>query len=314
MNLVITGGLGHIGSFLLRNLHSSLKIEKILIIDSLRTQRFASLFNLPTTPKFIFLEKDVLDLKPEDISEYGEFDCVIHLAAITDAAGSVGIKSELFSNNLGATTNIVRICSKLDIPLIFPSSTSVYGSQDKLVDENSENLLPQSPYAECKLDEEALVIKASQSDLRGVVLRFGTIHGTSIGMRFHTAVNKFCYQAATGIPLTIWKTAQFQFRPYLSLIDASNAIAHVITNNLFGGNIYNVLTENATVDQIIEAINKVTPYKCEIEFVESKIMNQLSYEVSNLKFRETGFSFTGNLQDDVSNTMNLLMGINHGNV
>ena len=314
MNLVITGGLGHIGSFLLRNLHSSLQIEVILVVDSLRTQRFASLFNLPTTPKFIFLEKDVLDLKPEDISKYGKFDCVIHLAAITDAAGSVGMKNELFRNNLGATTNIVDICLKLDIPLIFPSSTSVYGSQDKLVDENCVNLLPQSPYAECKLEEEALVIKVSQVDLRGVVLRFGTIHGTSIGMRFHTAVNKFCYQATIGIPLTIWKTAQFQFRPYLSLIDASNAIAHVINNNIYGGNIYNVLTANATVDQIIETINKVSPKKCEIEFIESKIMNQLSYEVSNLKFGETGFSFTGSLEDDISHTMNLLAGINYEKV
>ena len=314
MNLVITGGLGHIGSFLLRNLHSNLKIELILVVDSLRTQRFASLFNLPTTHKFIFLEKDVLDLEPEDISKYGKFDCVIHLAAVTDADGSIAIKNELFRNNLGATTNIVAICLKLDIPLIFPSSTSVYGSQDKLVDENCENLLPQSPYAECKLEEEALVIKASQVNLRGVVLRFGTIHGTSIGMRFHTAVNKFCYQATIGIPLTIWKTAQFQFRPYLSLIDASNAIAHVINNNIYGGNIYNVLTANATVDQIIETINKVSPKKCEIEFVESKIMNQLSFEVSNLKFGETGFSFTGSLQDDISDTMNLLAGINYEKV
>jgi UDP-glucose 4-epimerase len=311
VNLIITGGLGHIGSFLLRNLHTRINVETILVVDSLRTQRFASLFDLPKSPRFIFLEKDVTELSPEDISKYGKFDCVVHLAAITDAAGSVGMKEELFRNNLGGTTNIINICSMLNIPLIFPSSTSVYGSQEDLVDETCINLLPQSPYAECKLVEEDLVIKASQTGINGVVLRFGTIHGTSIGMRFHTAVNKFCYQAANGIPLTVWRTAQHQFRPYLSLTDASNSIVHVISNKLYGGAIYNVLTANATVDQIIETINIEFGKICEVEFVESKIMNQLSYEVSSEKFQKTGFKFVGSLANDVGDTMKLLVGINN---
>ena len=67
MNLIITGGLGHIGSFLLRNLHTRLNVETILVVDSLRTQRFASLFDLPKSARFILLEKDVTELSAEDI-------------------------------------------------------------------------------------------------------------------------------------------------------------------------------------------------------------------------------------------------------
>ena len=43
--------------------------------------------------------------------------------------------------------------------------------------------------------------------MKFIILRFGTIYGVSSGMRFHTAVNKFCYQAAFNKPLTVWKTA-----------------------------------------------------------------------------------------------------------
>ena len=311
MKIIITGGLGHIGYFLLRNLHTILELETVLVVDSLRTQRFSSLFHLPNSPKVIFLERNVTELKPHDLSQYGDFDCVVHLSAITDAAGSIAMKDELYSNNLGTTANLIRICSALNIPLIFPSRTSVYGSQEELVDETCVKLLPQSPYAECKLQEEALIREAVRKGLHGTILRFGTIHGVSEGMRFHTAVNRFCFQTANNIPLTVWKTALNQKRPYLSLVDANRAIGHVIRNSIYSGAIYNVLTKNHTVREIIDAIELATGKNCKIDFVENAIMNQLSYEVSSKKFEATGFEFQGNLKIDVSDTMRLLSGISN---
>ena len=51
MNIVITGALGHIGSFLLRGLPSEFENINIIAIDSLVTQRYFSLFNLPKNGK-----------------------------------------------------------------------------------------------------------------------------------------------------------------------------------------------------------------------------------------------------------------------
>src|ERR1700704_5984440 len=68
----------------------------------------------------------------------------------------------------------------------------------------------------------------SAQGLRCVIFRFGTIAGASIGMRFHTAVNKFAWQACLGIPITVWRTALHQKRPYLSLRDAVRALAFVL--------------------------------------------------------------------------------------
>jgi UDP-glucose 4-epimerase len=312
MNIVLTGGLGHLGSYLNRHFCESISIDRIIVIDSLRTQRFVSLFNLEKVPHISFIEKTVKEIKPSEILKYGKIDCLIHLAATTDASGTVGQKDELFENNLGSTKHIIDICGDLGIPLIFPSSTSVYGSQGTLVDETCTDLVPQSPYAESKhLEEQALQLAATKG-LKGVVLRLGTIHGTSSGMRFHTAVNRFCYQAANGLPLTVWKTALHQLRPYLALEDASRAMAHVINNQMYEGEIYNVVTANHTVSQIIDAIEVETKKKCKVEFVENQIMNQLSYEVSSQKFQKTGFRFKGSLQRDIADTMNLLSGISNG--
>ena len=61
--------------------------------------------------------------------------------------------------------------------------------------------------------------------------------------------------------------------------DAVRAAAFIIENDLFDGRIYNVLTLNATVRDIVEAIREFVP-DLEVSFVDSPIMNQLSYEVS----------------------------------
>lgn len=309
MRLIITGGLGHIGAYFLRNLANVIQVDEIIIIDSIQTQRIYSLFNLPRNLKYRFFEKDIRTLDNDFVSQFGKVDGIIHLAAITDAAGTLDKRDFLFENNLESTKKVIQICIANEIPLIFPSTTSVYGSQSNFVDENCLELFPQSPYAECKLEEEYEVISATKRGLKATILRFGTIHGVSPGIRFHTAVNKFCFQVSIGSPISVWRTALNQERPYLSLSDANQAVAHVLGNSLFNGEIYNVLTNNHTVAEIIATIEASTSKKCLIEIVESKIMNQLSYKVSNEKFISTGFDFKGSLRADIRETMMLLDGI-----
>ena len=188
------------------------------------------------------------------------------------------------------------------------SSTSVYGTQEKQVDEDCrcEELKPQSPYAETKLKEEALIKdKIKNEGLRAVILRLGTIFGTSPGMRFHTAVNKFCWQAVMGQPLTIWKTAFDQKRPYLDLVDAISVIAFFLKKNNFDGRIYNVVTLNSTVREMVGIIRDFIP-ELKTEFVNSQIMNQLSYEVINKHLVQESFAFQGNIEKGIKDTILLI--------
>ena len=306
MKIVITGAVGHIGSFLIRDLAIHFPGVNIVMIDNMMTQRFSSLFNLPKTGNFQFIEGDVRALNLNSIFEGA--DSIIHLAAITDAAGSFDKKVEVEENNYISTLKVVNACLETNSKLITLSSSSVYGTQNEVVDEEcgEDELQPQSPYAETKLKEERLISSLCKSDgLKAVTCRFGTIFGASPGMRFHTAVNKFCWQASMGLPISVWETAYDQKRPYLDLVDASKALTFIIQNDIFDGKIYNVLTANATVREVTEVIKEFVP-DLSIDFVKSKIMNQLSYEVSCDRFKALGFDFSGNLRKGIGETISQL--------
>ena len=276
------------------------------MIDNMMTQRFPSLFNLPSHANYRFIEGDVNQMNLRSV--FVDADVVIHLAAITDAAGSIDKAEELEANNFQSTLKVAEACIETDASLIAISSTSVYGTQNDKVDENclESELQPQSPYATTKLKEEELISKLSKErGLKSIHCRFGTIFGASPGMRFHTAVNKFCWQAVMSQPITVWSTAYDQKRPYLDLLDASRAIAFIIKNNIFDGRIYNVLTSNCTVREVVDIIKEFVP-NLEIEFVDSRIMNQLSYEVICDRFKSKGFVFSGSMIRGVLETIDLL--------
>ncbi len=307
MKILITGALGHIGSYIIRKLSIDFPNSKLILVDNLMTQRYSSLFDLPKNLNYKFIEADVLDINLSNILK--DVNYLIHLSAITDATSSFEKSDKVENNNLNGTKRIALSCLENKVKLIHISSTSVYGTKKKLVDENCslEDLNPQSPYASTKLLEEDFITNLSKNEgLNSISCRFGTIFGTSIGMRFHTAVNKFCWQAAMGLPITVWSTAYNQKRPYLDLNDSYNSIIHIIKNDIFDGEIYNVLTLNTTVKKIVDHIKEFVP-ELEIKFVNKEIMNQLSYEVSSKKFVSTGFKFKGKIREAISKTLNLLI-------
>jgi len=310
VKIIITGAIGHIGSYIIRNLGIQFPMAEIIMIDNMMTQRFPSLFNLPPMGKYRFIEGDVTKMDLDIV--FSGASVVIHLAAITDAAGSFDRAEELEENNYQSTVKVANACAKNGASLIALSSTSVYGTQNEVVDEDcsKEELQPQSPYAVTKLKEEKLISKLSKENgLRAIHCRFGTIFGVSPGMRFHTAVNKFCWQAVMGQPITVWNTAYDQKRPYLDLFDASRAIAFIIEKDIFDGRIYNVLTNNSTVRQVVETIREFVP-DLDVEFVNNKIMNQLSYEVLDERFKSKGFVPAGSLKRAIGETISLLKGAN----
>ena len=310
MKIIVTGAIGHIGSYIVRDLGVQFPKAEIVMIDNMMTQRYASLFNLPPLGNYHFIEDDVnsIDLK----TVFSGANVVIHLAAITDAAGSFDRAEELENNNYQSTVKVANACIETGASLIALSSTSVYGTQNDVVDEDcsEEELLPQSPYATTKLKEEKLIAKlCKEKGLKAIHCRFGTIFGASAGMRFHTAVNKFCWQAVMGRPISVWRTAYDQKRPYLDLLDASRAIELIIKNNIFDGRVYNVLTNNSTVREVVDVIREFVP-DIEVGFVDSKIMNQLSYEVLDNRFKSQGFISEGSLRRGIGETVSLLSNSN----
>ncbi len=305
MKILITGALGHIGSRFIHQLQPG-EFSEVVLLDNLTTQRYCSLFNLPAGVPFRFVEADVCTADLEKL--FSGMDAVVHLAAITNAAGSFEIQEQIELVNFGGAERVARACVAAQCRLIFLSSTSVYGVQEEVVDEfcSLEQLKPQSPYADSKIRAERLLTQLGETEaLRFISCRFGTIYGLSPGMRFHTAVNKFVWQACLGQPLTVWRTALHQRRPYLDLHDAVRALRYILQRDLFDKQIYNVLTDNLTVNDVVEELKQLIP-DVQLNFVDAQIMNQLSYTVKSDRFRGLGFNFTGNYRRAIQETVKML--------
>lgn len=303
--LVVTGALGHIGSRFIHDLQPG-DFESVVLVDNLATQRYATLFNLPAGVPFHFIEADIFDIDLDSL--FSDADVVLHLAAVTDATRSFEMQSQVERVNHEGTVKVAEACVRQKSALIFISTTSVYGSKEEIVDESCAevDLCPQSPYAEAKLRSERMLQSLGRSDgLRFITCRFGTIYGVSQGMRFHTAVNKFIWQACLGIPVTVWRTAMEQKRPYLDVGDAVRALRFILNKDAFDNQVYNVLTENASVRDIVSIISSHVS-DLGVGYVDSRIMNQLSYHVLNEKFRTLGFEFTGSLEEGIRETVLLL--------
>ena len=307
MNLLITGCCGHIGSYLVDNIHKIKKIKKCFIVDNFNSTQINSLFNSKKINNLKFYNLDLT--KKSSLSKFNKIDYVVHLASMTNAAGSFNKKNEMYKNNIECMKNIINFCKVKKSKLIHISSTSVYGKQAALVDETCEEkfLKPQSPYADIKLIEERMLQKASKK-INYITYRFGTISGVSSGMRFHTAVNKFCLNASLNTDITVYKTALNQYRPYLSLVDAFKVFKFTIEKDLFKNDIYNALSENCTVNQILQKIRK-SKKNIKVKFVSSKIMNQLSYHVAKDKLNNEGLYLKNKIIYDIEDTMKLLKNI-----
>ena len=305
MNILITGSLGHIGSSLLVNLIRIKKLKSVYLIDSLRSNNVNVLFNLNFKKKIDvkFIKGDLL--KMNELNKIKKkIDVVIHLASITNAAESFSIKKLLFKNNFGIFKNIVSFCIKKKSKLVHLSSTSVYGLQSELVDEFTKDLAPQSPYAEEKITEENYLKKNSKK-LKYTTLRLGTITGISKGMRFHTAVNKFCFNTVLREDIPVWGKALNLHRPYLSLQDAIKTIIFLINKKKFNNQIYNVVTANYTVKDILNLIKK-NKFKLKIKIIKSPILNQHSFKVSRKKIELLGLKLSNSIAKDIKSTLNLL--------
>ena len=99
-------------------------------------------------------------------------------------------------------------------------------------------------------------------------------------------------------------------RPYLSLKDAFKVIKFTIENNFFTNEIFNILSQNLTLKEII-SIFKLYKKNVQIKLETSKLINQYPYKVSNLKFSRKAFILKSKIKNDIKSTLKMLDGINY---
>jgi len=171
MNILVTGGSGFIGSHVCELLIK--KKHKAIIIDDLSSGSLDNLLNLNNSD-YKFYNSRLEDFNLEDLNE---IDGVIHLAAQASVPYSISNFYKSSETNLLSSLKIIDYCSNKDIPLIYASSSAIYGSLDYGNDKTSDIDLI-SPYAADKYSLEVYTKMAhTVYGLSSIGLRFFNVYG-----------------------------------------------------------------------------------------------------------------------------------------
>jgi len=170
MRILVTGGAGFIGSHLCDFLFK--KSHSLVVIDDLSS---GVLGNLNSVIKAIDFHQ--AKLEKFDLAQIGRVDAVMHLAAQASVPVSIESFRDSSSTNLLGTISILDYCRKHDIPLVYASSSAIYGDL-ALGDDESNEIDLLSPYA---VDKYAMEIYAKAAHklygLSSIGLRFFNVYG-----------------------------------------------------------------------------------------------------------------------------------------
>jgi nucleoside-diphosphate-sugar epimerase len=283
MRVLITGGLGYLGSVLAEELVN--KGFNVTIVDIELYRNF-----LPDylNDKISFVKKDVRS----NISEYiQQSDVIIHLAAIVGDAACDLIKEDAVDININGTKNIGKLCKEFNKKLIYTSTCSVYGSNSKMLKEDSE-VKPLSIYALSKLAAENILEKIGG---KFTIFRLATLFGYSYRMRFDLVVNTFIEKSIKDGEITVF--GGDQWRPFLHVRDAAEALIKCIEKNYFEGEIFNLNSINIKIIDLAKEIQKIL--KCEIKIIND-IKDPRNYRVNTDKAKNVlGFNPKRRIEDAI---------------
>jgi nucleoside-diphosphate-sugar epimerase len=91
----------------------------------------------------------------------------------------------------------------------------------------------------------------------------------------------------------------------LGLNDAVRSIMHFLDNLQYFNQTYNVISGNFKLSDVVKSIEKVSD-KVELNMVDTPLLNQFTYDVSDDKVRKTGFEPKDKLEVSVKETLKLL--------
>jgi UDP-glucose 4-epimerase len=305
--ILITGGCGYLGSQLIRDLvDNNAGDYKIRILDNMQAKNYHALMNLKREQVYQFIEGDILDPSIVAVA-LEDVDIVIHLAAIVQTPMSFENQTWVNQVNHWGTAGLIEACIDAGVKkFIYASSSAVYGPGGPF--RENDICRPFGAYAQSKYKAERSVLSAIDRGLESVILRFGTIYGFSPSVRFDAVANRFAYLAGSNRSLVVFGQGD-QVRPFVHVCDASSAVQFCIHDiSKFVGKIFNILSVNASVLDLVNAIKSFLP-DVGIRFTEQDVLTHLSIKVSNEKILEGGWKPKFSLEEGLRELVEKFSGL-----
>ena len=220
---VVTGAAGFIGSHLCERLVAD--GWKVVGIDAFTdyyspARKRRHIESLLGSPRFSLAEEDLCHCDLEPLLEGA--GCVFHLAAQAGVRRSWGSEfAHYIEANILATQRLLEALKKRDIPLIYSSSSSVYGETRALPMREDHPTAPVSPYGATKLSGEHLCeLYRVNFGVRYVALRYFTVYGPR--QRPDMAFSRFITAALEGGSIEVYGDGT-QTRDFTYVSDAVEA-------------------------------------------------------------------------------------------
>ena len=294
--IIITGGLGYIGTELCK-LYSGLSWHhEILVIDN----RFISeRVNQLRNWNMNFLQGDILDKEMVN-KNFKDADVVHHLAGITNVprTQSESVKShdeKILSVAKDGTKNILDAIND-NCKIIFPSTHVVYegiGEVSKDIKEE-EKTKPVLSYSQSKAINEKQI---KESKKNYVILRLGSVYGYSTDtMRTDIMPNLFSKISSQNGTLKLFAGGR-QIKSLVPLIDVARCFKFMEENEKINSELFNLTKETSTVKEVAQICKKHNP-KVILKETNDEVPN-LGFSLSNKKLLNTGFEFLYNLDQNI---------------
>lgn len=287
MRVLVVGGAGYVGG----------SVTDCLREAGHEARVFDALFYEESYRKDVeFVYGDIRD-HGHLLPQLGWAEAVVWLAALVgDGACALNPDISDVINN----QEVEWMARHFDGRIIFMSTCSVYGAQDKVLDEQSPTA-PLSVYAATKLAAEEHLARKN-----ALIFRLGTLFGVSdqfARIRLDLVVNTLVLKAATQHKLTVFGGEQY--RPLLHVKDVGRAVVANLETEPRG--IYNLHRENV---RIIDLANQVQRHFPDTEIVHThmKFQDARNYRVvSDRAARDLRFNPTASIDDGIEEVKRLIL-------
>ena len=286
--IIITGGLGYIGTELCKLYSGVSWHHNIYVIDN----RFISeRVNQLRNWNIEFIHGDILD---KNLVEkiFKDADIVHHLAGVTDVPRTKSESSTTQDDKIkivgeNGTQNILDAISK-KCKIIFPSTHVVYEGVNEVKKniKEDEKTQPVLSYSSSKAINET---QLKESGKNYIILRLGSVYGySSDTMRIDIMPNLFSKIASQNGTLKLFAGGR-QIKSLVPLIDVARCFKFMEEKENINSEIFNLTKDTLTVKEVAEICKKHNP-RIKLQETNDEVPN-LGFSLSNKKLLNTGFQF-----------------------
>jgi dTDP-glucose 4,6-dehydratase len=280
--IVVTGGLGFIGSHFVNYLNKNTNHE-VLIIDKLTYAANKNNIKQPTP----IIEKDICDVTAEDL---GEYDYIVHFAAESHVDNSIKNGLPFVRSNVEGTYNMIEVARKNPNlkKFLHISTDEVYGDMDDhfAINYSANETYPYNPssyYSATKTASDLLVISAGRTyDFPYLITRTCNNYGEN--QHKEKFVPKIIHSIKNGLEVPVYGDGK-QVREWIYADDNAAAIYKLLISDKVK-EIYNIGTmERYQNIEILKIIGNLLGKEVNFKYVEDRLGHDRRYSLYCDKFK-----------------------------